>query len=466
MLTQKLLQTIQRERLIEHGDKVLVAFSGGPDSSCLLHMLESLREDLGITIYCAHLNHRIRGVDAHRDALHAYRWSSEQGIPCFLSSRNVPEYATEHRLSLEEAAREVRYSFLLDLKAKLEVDKIAVAHNLDDQAETVLMRILRGTGINGLKGMAYRRKDGVIRPLMDITRSEIEAYCAEHQLSTVTDRTNQQTEYTRNKIRLQLIPLLEEQYSPNIKEILMRMANGVREDSDYIDTIASGLFEELAFLQEDYAVRFEIEALDSVPKSILKRLIRLSYKRLTGSIDGLEAIHLEEAIKIITHERTDASVNLPKGITAEKKGFSFYISKRAIENLSMSFEYELPLNETVEIKELGITVETKTMSKERCKLLPTRANARAFDIDKIDGALMIRSRRAGDKMRPVGLGGSKKLKDIFIDKKIPREQRDSIPIVSDSKKIIWVVGHEMGEEAKIEEATKEVVRIVVRPNAK
>lgn len=463
MLKKKLLNTNQREMLIKKGDKVLVAFSGGPDSSCLLHMLANLREELGIELYAAHLNHQIRGVDAHKDALLAYRESIALGVPCFLTTKNVPQLANEKKLTLEEAARDARYEMLFELKERLGIDKIAVAHNLDDQAETVLMRVMRGTGLYGLKGMAYKRADGVIRPIMDIKRHEIEAYCKEHNLHTAMDKTNNEDEYTRNKIRLLLLPYIEENYAPNIKEILSRMANGLREDSDYIDNAACELYNEISINHEDYAVKFEMEAIEAIPTAILKRLIKQAYLNLTGSNEGLEAIHLEDALKIISNSRSELKVNLPKGIIAEKKGYNFYVTKKPLEIKTLNFEYEIPLGSVIEVPELGVKVEAKIMSKERCKLLPSRANTRAFDLDKIDGKLVIRNRKAGDKIKPIGLGGTKKLKDIFIDKKIPRDARERIPIIADDTKIIWIVGHDMGEESKIEEATKEVVRITVKP---
>lgn len=463
MLKKKLLNTIQRETLIKEGDKVLVAFSGGPDSSCLLHILASLQEELGIELYSAHLNHQIRGLDAHQDALLAYRESTALGVPCFLSAVDVPLYAREKKLSLEEAAREVRYHMLFEVKEKLAIDKIAVAHNLDDQAETVLMRIMRGTGLNGLKGMAYKREDGVIRPLMDIKRQEIEDYCAEHQLHTALDKTNEEDEYTRNKIRLLLLPYIEENYASNIKEILSRMSNSLREDSDYIDNIATELYREIGMRHEDYAIKFEMETIESFAAPILKRLIRQAYVDLMGTNEGLEAVHMEDALKVINSPRPELSVNLPKGIIVEKKGYNLYVSKKPLEIKTVNFEYEIPLGGSIELAELGIKIETKIMSKERCKLLPSRANTKAFDLDKIQGKLIVRNRKAGDKIKPIGFGGTKKLKDIFIDKKIPRDARERIPIIADESKIIWIVGHDMGEESKIEETTKEVVRITVKP---
>lgn len=463
MPKKKLLETVKRERLIEEGDKVLVAFSGGPDSSCLLHILLSLREELGIDLYSAHLNHQIRGIDAHKDALFAYRESKAMGIPCFLYSVDVPELAKKERLSVEEAAREARYKILFELKEMLAIDKIATAHNLDDQAETVLMRIMRGTGLNGLKGMAYKRPDGLIRPLMDIKRYEIEDYCEKNKINVTIDQTNEEDEYTRNKIRLHLLPYIEEDYSSNIKDILSRMANSLREDSEYIDSIAKDLYDDLGQDYKNHARKFEVEAIENIPLPILKRIIREAYADLSGSAEGLEAIHMDDAIRLIKNPKTDLMMNMPKGIIVEKKGYNLYVTNKPLEKEVVSFEYHIKLNSVIEVPELGIKIEARVMSKERCKLLTSSSQTKAFDLSKIEGDLKVRVRKPGDRIKPLGLGGTKKLKDLFIDKKVPRDARDRIPIIADNSKILWVVGHEMADDYKITDATEEVVRITVKP---
>ncbi len=463
MPDKKLLDTIKREMLIEKGDKVLVAYSGGPDSSCLLHMLWTARDELGIELYTAHLNHRIRGIDAHKDALFAYKESKALGIPCFLYSEDVPALAQSQKLSVEEAAREVRYKILFDLKDKLGIDKIATAHNLDDQAETVLMRIMRGTGLSGLKGMDYKRPDGLIRPLMDIKRWEIEEYCQINNINVTIDKTNDEEEYTRNKIRLQLLPFIESGFAPNIKDLLSRMANTLREDSEYIDGIAKDLCAQLGQDHEGFAVRFELDKISMTPLPILKRIIKYSYARLLGSAEGLEAVHLDDTIKLIYNSKSDARINLPKGIIAEKKGYNFYVTSKSLEQEPVTFEYKIPPNGYVDVPELGIRITSRTMNKERCKLLSSGPNAKAFDREKLDGSLIVRTRRTGDKIRPLGLGGTKKLKDIFIDKKIQRELRDRIPVIADESKIIWVVGHDISEESKLTDETREVVRLTIKP---
>lgn len=466
MPVKKVLETIRRERLIEKGERILVAFSGGADSVSLLAILKGLEDELDIEVFAAHLNHQIRSVEAHEDALFSYRTSRSIGVPCFLRSINIPLLAKEGKMTIEEAARSARYQMFFELKEKLGIDKIAVAHNMDDQAETILMRIMRGTGLNGLKGMDYKRKDGVIRPLLDVKRYEIEDYCRLNNISYQTDKTNFENEYTRNKIRLDLFPFIEEEFACNIKEALSRMANGLREDSTYLEDLSHTIFKENAQEIEDYAISFELDALESIDPSIVKRLLKISYAQLTGSAEGLESIHLDEGMKIIKSSKQDLMTNFPKGIIAEKKGYNFYVSKKPIEEEKITFEYILDMNGITMIPELSIEIDARIMSKAKCKLMSSGSSIKSFDLDKIKGDLVVRNRHAGDRIRPLGFSGTKKLKDLFIDKKVPKSMRERIPIFVDDEKVIWVLGHEISEESKIDEDTKKVVRLTVRPIAK
>ncbi len=465
MSIKKVLETIEREFLIEKGDRVLVAFSGGADSSVLLHMLKALQKDLQIELFSAHLNHQIRGAAAHEDALFAYRRSRELGIRCFVRSVDVPLLAKNEKLSMEEAARKARYEMFDDLVKKMKITKIATAHNMDDQAETIMMRIMRGTGIQGLKGIDYKRGN-VIRPLLDIKRYEIEEYCHLNGIVYKTDETNLEPIYTRNKIRLELFPFIENDFACNIKEILSRMASGIREDALYLEEEARRLYAEITHGTDADNIRIEYTNLKAHYKPIIKRVIRLAYAELSGSAEGLEHIHLEDAIKLLANPKQDAMIHLPKGIIAQKKGYNLYITKSEIDEEEPAFEYEVVLNGITRIPELDLEIETKIMNKHNSKLLSSSGLVKAFDLEKLSGRIFVRNRKSGDRIKPLGLGGTKKIKDIFIDKKVPQESRGRVPIFHDQEKIIWVAGYDISEESKISESTKKVVRIIVRPMKK
>ena len=384
------------------------------------------------------------------------------GIRCFLKSVDVPSYAKEKKLTMEEAARILRYEMLFQLKKETGSDKIAVAHNLDDQAETVMMRIMRGTGLNGLKGMDYRRPDGIIRPLMDVLKADIEKYCKDNQLEPRIDHTNLEDEYTRNKIRIHLLPYIEKEYASNIKEILSRMANSLREDSQYIESTADEIYERVSSVIDRDTVRIDLDLIESEDISITKRILRNAYRQIEGSYNGLETVHLDDILDLIQSSRKEARINLPKGIIADRKASYLYITRNEIKTELIEYEIEIPINSSIIIEELGIKVEAQKISKEKSKLFSTGNCTKSFDVEKISGKLTIRNRRNGDKIKPLGLGGTKKVKDILIDSKVPLEKRNSVPVICDEEKILWLAGYCMSDEAKISDSTKDVVRISIK----
>ena len=384
------------------------------------------------------------------------------GIRCFLKSVDVPSYAKEKKLTMEEAARILRYEMLFQLKKETGSDKIAVAHNLDDQAETVMMRIMRGTGLNGLKGMDYRRPDGIIRPLMDVLKADIEKYCKDNQLEPRIDHTNLEDEYTRNKIRIHLLPYIEKEYASNIKEILSRMANSLREDSQYIESTADEIYERVSSVIDRDTVRIDLDLIESEDISITKRILRNAYRQIEGSYNGLETVHLDDILDLIQSPRKEARINLPKGIIADRKASYLYITRNEIKTELIEYEIEIPINSSIIIEELGIKVEAQKISKEKSKLFSTGNCTKSFDVEKISGKLTIRNRRNGDKIKPLGLGGTKKVKDILIDSKVPLEKRNSVPVICDEEKILWLAGYCMSDEAKISDSTKDVVRISIK----
>ena len=459
MVIEKIKQTIERENLIENKEKILVALSGGPDSVCLLHALKKLETYYNIKIYAAHLNHKIRGIEAQKDALYAAKLCDELGIQFFVKAVDVPAYAKETKTTLEEAARHIRYNMLFEVKNRISADKIAVAHNLDDQAETVLMRLIRGTGITGLKGMDYKREDGVIRPLMDTAKVDIVSYCESNNLLPRIDHTNLETEYTRNKIRLKLLPYIEQEFSPHIKDTISRMANVIREDSDYLDNETQKIFDKEVLEHNDKKIRLDFEELKQVHPSLAKRLIRLAIKTVVGNLEGIENVHIEDVLMLIKNPKNQLKLNLPKGLMVYKTADGLIFTMEEISFENKSFNYILKSDGYIDIDEIGMHIEAKVMTKERCMMLPTGQYTKAFDIDKVKGELIVRSKLDGDRMKPMGLGGTKKLKDIFIDMKIPREKRNLLAVLSDDNGILWVVGHKISEDYKIDENTKKVLRI-------
>ena len=294
MIFEKTLSTINKYNLIQKGDKIVLGLSGGPDSVCLLHILNRLKEVLDIEVYAAHLNHQIRGIEAQKDALYISKLCDELGVTYFIKSINVPEYCKENKLSLEEGARKLRYEMFYEIKEKLNADKIAIAHNMNDQAETVLMRMMRGTGLQGLKGIDYIRDGVIIRPILEVERSEIEAYCEEYKLNPRIDSTNLESIYTRNKIRLELIPFMRDNFNSNIIESIVRMSNSLKSDNEFIEEEALRKFREVSSITSD-SVSINLDKYISLHKSLKSRIIRHGIKYVLGDTNFIDQKHIEEA---------------------------------------------------------------------------------------------------------------------------------------------------------------------------
>ncbi|KDR94917.1 tRNA(Ile)-lysidine synthase [Peptoclostridium litorale DSM 5388] len=466
MVVEKVKKTIEDNGLINKGDSVIVALSGGPDSICLLRVLNEIKDEYGIKLYAAHLNHKIRGMEAQKDAVFCVRTCDEMGIVCFVKAYDVPAYSKENGLSIEEGARKLRYNMFFELKESLGAQSIAVAHNLDDQAETVLMRMMRGSGLEGLKGMDYRRADGIIRPLIDVTRDEIEKHIKENEIDFRIDESNLEEVYSRNKVRLSLIPYIEKSFNPNIKKALSRMSRLLGDDCDYINSRAEESFERLCKKNSDKSIRIDANELCSLHRAISTRLVRMSVEHVLEDIKGFELVHVEDVMGLAGKGREGASIDLPRNMAALKRGNDVIVGIRdeilPKESKSESFSYTLPKEGSIFIKEIGMEIDSSTMQKKEGSKFKYEKGCIYLDLDKIDGKVTVRSRKEGDRIRPVGLGGSKKVKDIFIDMKIERSERDKIPVISDGKGIMWIYGYRIGDDYKVDGKTSSVIKISAR----
>lgn len=462
MLYDTVKKTAYIRKIISPHDRIIVSLSGGADSVCLLHVLRELKDYFNIELFAFHLNHRIRGLSAQKDALFCMELCEKLEIPLFMRSEDVPSYAKQKKYTLEEGARYVRYSLLFDLKKRLKANKIAVAHNQDDQAETVFMRIMRGTGLTGLKGMEYMRPDGIIRPLLDVSRNEIENYLTEHKVKWCTDETNFENEYTRNKIRLDIFPMLESVY-PKVKPQIAKMANVLRDDSNYLDNHAHSTFTNDASINEDGTVSLDLEDFMAHSSPVRKREIRFAAQKVLKSIEDIETVHLDDVMNLAYSSKGSGQLDLPRGLKVYKRSGALYFTTHEFKIEDVDFSYALDENSSVFIKETGHEIECKVMDKDKCTILPTGMFTKAFDKSRIKGNLIVRNKRPGDRIHPMGMEGTKKLKDIFIDEKIPPEKRGSIPIICDSdNRILWIVGSKISEDFKIDENTEKVIRISVK----
>jgi len=463
-LLRRVRQNINRHGMVEQGSKVLAAVSGGPDSVALLHILYLLKEDLGISLHVAHLNHMFRGTESEEDAAFVADLAARYDLPATVRSIDVPSYREQSRVSKQAAAREVRYGFFIDTANQAGASKVALAHHADDQAETVLIHFLRGAGITGLKGMLPVRQNFFIRPLLTVRRAEIENFCNEMNLPFRHDPSNFKPECGRNRIRLQLMPQLEKEFNPGIVRSLLRLAEICRDEDCYLEEQAGEFFQNALLVSEKDRVSLCLENLQDMPPAILRRVLRRAWQTLTGSPRNLDFQHSEAVLGLIRSAGTGARAVLPGDVFAVRN-YSEIILIKGLEKIETPY-FICPLavpGETF-IPELGCTICAAEVSAGYMKgpkeLPPEEA---LLDFDKLPPRIFVRRRQEGDVFNPYGQASPIKLKDFFIKQKIPRAKRDRLPLVSTPGEIIWVGGIRTGEKWKVDGNTKRMLHLRIFP---
>ena len=451
MIMEKIVDMIEKYNMIDNGDSIIVGLSGGPDSVCLLHALSCLKQKYNIKLYSAHVNHMLRGEEALRDENFARGFSEKLNIRFFSRSIRILEYAKENGLSTEEAGRQVRYNFFDEVLKETSGNKIALAHNMNDQAETMLMRFMRGTGISGIGGIKPVRDKKFIRPILSCTRQEIENYCEINALKPVIDSSNKENIYTRNRIRLQVIPYIKKYFNPNITAGLFKMSEILRDDDDYLDLAAKHVLLQIKQNKGNPRVVFS-----NLHISIKRRIIRLLIHEVKRDLNGIESKHIDECIMFIESSGTGKSINLPQGIQCIIE-YDFF----RIDNIFNWENYEFLINipGLTRIKE-EYTIVTEI--HEICnKNLTDKQYVKYFDYDKIGEVVYFRNRREGDYIYPKGMSGCKKLKDLFIDKKITKDKRKEIPLVTVGNEVLWVLNIRDSRNYKPDSDTRRVLEVKI-----
>ncbi|MCT4604618.1 MAG: tRNA lysidine(34) synthetase TilS [Marinisporobacter sp.] len=461
-MLEKFLQTVKKHHMFQKGDGIVIGVSGGPDSMTLLHLFYRIREEYDLNLYAVHLNHQFRGKEADADAEYVRRFCENIGVKAFMFSENIALYSRERGITFEESGRERRYKLFHEVMKDMGASKIAVAQNLDDQAETLLMRLMRGSGIEGLSAIDYVRDRKVIRPILDITREEIESYCREYDLHPRIDQTNLEAVYTRNRIRLELIPYIEKHFNRNIKEVLARTTNLIREDKDFLNLSAQESYRKLV-KKENLEIIIRKKDFERQHIAIKKRILRKAILEIQGDLKDIQSKHIQKILNLIQYGQVGNHIDLPKYlyVVLDYENVVIRKGKRKIEN--NDFEYNINIGETLNIKELNTILIALVVDHKEIKNIPKEKDKKYFDFDKIKNHMIVRNRKNGDRFIPLGMKGSKKLKDFFIDQKIAREERNQIPLVCDGEKIIWVIGHRMSEEYKVQKDTKKVLVLCYRP---
>lgn len=447
--------------MIKNGDRVLVALSGGPDSICLLHILNSLKDILNIEIFVAHVNHCLRGDDADEDERYVKEFCEKLQIPCYIKKANINKIAEERKISSEMAGREIRYEFFDEIFKNENLNKIAIAHNANDQAETILMRIMRGTGLEGLIGIKPIRDYKYIRPILCLTRDEIEKYCESNNLNPRIDKTNLENIYSRNKIRLDMIPYIKENFNSDIVSTLNRLASLSAIDQEYIEGVCDEKYERFC---KEYRESITIDkGAFKENRAILSRIIRKVYIKLNGNGYNFEMKHIDDIVSLQKGE-TGKEIHLPNDIICKNiyGEISIYLNNKKndfkLDEIFISKNQLKTLKNINLLEKIGYDICIDIFPNKSIQF-DNNSLIKYFDYDKIKEGITIRAKKDGDKIIPLGMNGSKKIKSIFIDAKIPKEERNKIPLVCFDQEIAWIVGLKVSNLFKVSKKTQDIIKI-------
>ncbi len=453
---ERVLEYIREKRMIKTGDKVIVGVSGGADSVCLLFLLKTFSKVLGITLSVIHIEHGIRGKESQKDAAFVENLCREWNLPCRVERRDIPALSKEWKCSEEEAGRRVRYEVFQREKEMLGADRIAVAHNRDDQAETILWNLVRGSGLTGLGGIRPIRGE-IIRPLLILTRTEIEEILKKEGVSWREDASNQELTYTRNRIRKKILPLLKEEMNCQAAEHIAQAGEKLQEAEEYFRREGQKKAEDLGLSREGafYLQRSGLLAEASVLRPYI---LREGLQRFLGiSAENFSSVHFKEILGLL-EKQSGKKLSLPKNLLVRTEGDYLIFEKDG--RMEESFSEETELLIPGETRFGGLTFRTSLESYKK-EIIPEKIYTKWFDYDTIKNTVYLRKRQSGDFLAINREGGVKTLKKYMIDEKIPSGERSRICLLADGSHILWIVGHRISEAYKVRETTKRVLKVQI-----
>ena len=443
----------------------MVACSGGPDSTALLRSLLRLQSSHDLSLHVAHLNHDFRGAEADHDAAFVQLLADRSGLPCSIDKEDPIAYQRSRNVSsFEQAAREMRYSFLHSVAVAVGASAVALGHTSDDQAETVLLHILRGAGMQGLKGMAEishwpwpaeGRGPLLFRPLLDASKADTAAYCRELEQRYREDSGNYLWRFTRNRVRLDLMPRLARDYNPRVRDALLRLSRIAGDDSDFLDGELESRWDDIA-TEEETGVHLDAGELAAWHSALQRRAMRRAYSLAAGDSRALGESHLDAMLSLVQDRRGGRSLDLPRGISARIEANVLRIFRRdrrhRVPNLAREYSIHVPREdgETVEFEGGGWRLSMRlgtSLAVQDSEVPQGRRFTASLKRDVLGEEVTLRTRRPGDRFQPSGMTGTKKLQDFFTDAKIPRNQRDDVPLLVCERGIAWVVGHRVADWA-------------------
>ncbi|MBN1547343.1 MAG: tRNA lysidine(34) synthetase TilS [Syntrophaceae bacterium] len=478
-MLKKVSDYIQKHGIFQRDNRVIVGVSGGADSMALLMCLVQLREELGLTLFVAHVNHGLRGNASNADSELTARTAEQLKLPFYLKNLEPETLAQRRGLSLEDAARKERYDFFFQLLRELPADKIALGHHANDQAETVLLNLLRGTGAKGLSGIRPVRDHVLVRPLLGINRKEILSFLKAKQVSYREDKSNRSPLFLRNRLRHELIPELKT-YNPRFEERLCSLAEIMQIENDYWELQIHNILQSWGVDPAVREVYIPMKDFCNLHKALQGRVIKTMLESRSKEKNGIEQVHIQSVLKLIKDGHVGQKLSLPfqtevvleyaqilfrEEIRRKRREFvrmSLLKSDHSEQKdlLNQSFKHQVTkIPDTIAIEE--------TVTQLRLSLsIPPKSGYVAgsvayIDYDKIELPLTVRTFQPGDRFSPLGLQGSKKLKSFFIDRKVPRESRRKIPLLADLTRIFWVGGMAISEDVKITPQTRTCLKIEI-----
>ncbi len=423
---------IGRHGLPAAGDRVLAACSGGPDSLALVHILSLLKDEYGFSLAVAHVNHMLRGAEADADAAFVRAFAASLGLPHYETAVDAAAFAAAEGRSLEDAARVVRYRFLRATAAAMSGALIATGHHRGDQAETVLLNLFRGAGGAGLGGMKPAA-GGVIRPLLDTDREEIDAYCRANALAPRIDSSNLDAAYLRNYVRLELIPRLAAVFNANIAATLCRTAELVGDEHDFVAAAARAAWPEVV-REERGALELDCRALAGLHVALRREVVRRAVEKKRGNLKGISFFHVEKLLELALDGATGQLGGLPGGLTVRKEYGRLVFAPAPPPATGIAPPgVALAVPGTTPVPALGIAVTARLSAARPADAGPGSA---IFAWDELAPPLFVRTRQPGDRFRP----GGKKVKAFLIDAKVPQGRRDSVPVFADGRGVFWLGG--------------------------
>jgi len=454
-ILRKFEETISRWNMLKKGDRVIVACSGGPDSVALLYLFNQIKEKYNLKLFVAHINHKLRGKESDEDEKFVERLARKLKLAYYSKSFDVKKIAKGEKLSIEECARKIRFDYLNKLVRRLKAAKIALGHNADDQAETVLMRLIRGAGGLGLSGIPPV-SGKMIRPLLDLRREKIEEFLEENKLLFRIDSSNLRKDYLRNRIRLELLPHLKKDYNPKIVETLNRTALILSAQENYLKKETLKVFDKIS-KREEKKISLDLDELFSYNIFLRRELIRLATEKIGGGVFKANFELVEKILDLAQKRKSGRRIFLNKSLFVEISSthLNLYQVGKIKRGLSLVFPG------ITRSKRFGLRLDSEIIKRENLSNKPySDDQMTAFlDWDKLKPSFLLRVSKSGDRFKPLGMKGTKSLKDFLTDLKVPRYEKERVLVLTSKGKIVWVLGYRIGDEFRVTKTTKKILKI-------